>query len=150
MDKVDGVDPVHIGDRSGHLVLKVQLPGGIIICVGVGVIAADAAVYAQYTENLTTVKISANAPAGGSVTVDGVAHSWNNTITVGVVTGHELTVTPAAGYYFAGWTLSDGADFAASETGEDNTTITVTGLGDGETEGSHERGKCGFCISVCF
>ena len=98
-------------------------------------IAADAAVYAQYTENLTTVKISANAPAGGSVTVDGVAHSWNNTITVGVVTGHELTVTPAAGYYFAGWTLSDGADFAASETGEDNTTITVTGLGDGETEG---------------
>ena len=98
-------------------------------------IAANAAVYAQYTENLTTVKISANAPAGGSVTVDGVAHSWNNTITVGVVTGHELTVTPAAGYYFAGWTLSDGADFAASGTGEANTTITVTGLGDGETEG---------------
>lgn len=98
-------------------------------------ITADAVVYAQFAENLTSVKVSANEIAGGTVTVNSEAHTWNSNISVGVVTTASLSVTPAEGYYFAGWTLSDDADFTTSGTGEANTTITVTGLGDGETTG---------------
>jgi hypothetical protein len=97
--------------------------------------ADNGTITASYTENMTTITITANNKSAGSVTVGGAAFAWDGTTTAGVATTRALVATPAAGYYFSGWTLSDGADFAVGGTGEANASTTLRGLGDGETSG---------------
>ena len=93
---------------------------------------ADKTVYAKFAENMTTIAISHNEH--GEVQLSSTPVT---SITAGAVTTRSITAVPDEGYYFAGWTVApaEGADYTVSGTGEANTTITVTGLGGGETEG---------------
>jgi len=97
--------------------------------------ADNGTITASYTENMTTITITANNKAAGSVTVGGADFEWDGTTTAGVATTRALVVTAAPGYYFSGWTRSDGADFHLSGYEEANTSVTLTGDGAGETEG---------------
>ena len=87
-------------------------------------------VYAIFAENLCTVTIEANTRSRGTITVGGEEFDWGNSVAVGKTTTKALSVTPAEGYYFAGWVLSDD-DFKISGTASDesNTTPTLSGLG---------------------
>ena len=89
-------------------------------------------IYAKFTENRTTVTVEANN-AHGTVTIAAGAGWTDEThASVGVYTTASVTAEPDAGYYFAGWTLSN-ETFTASGTGEANTTITITGAGTAGT-----------------
>lgn len=92
-------------------------------------IAADATVYAQYTENLCTVTITANDKTKGSIVVGGDVFDWDETVDVGVYTTKALIVTPVAGYYFAGWTLSTSPDFSVDDAGESGASTNLRGIG---------------------
>ena len=92
-------------------------------------ITANKTVYAQYAENLCTVTIEANDSERGSVTVAGAAFAWGSTTDVGVYTTKALVATPATGYYFAGWTLSESPDFAVANATEDGASTTLRGIG---------------------
>ena len=87
-------------------------------------------VYAKFAENMTTVAIAHNAH--GQVELGGTPVT---SIQTGARTTRSITAVADAGYYFAGWTVTSGSDFTPSATGEENTTITVTGNGAGETTG---------------
>lgn len=95
----------------------------------------NATIQPVYTQNMTTITITANNKSAGSVTVAGAAFAWDGTTTAGVATTRALVVTPAAGYYFSGWTRSDGADFHLNGYGESNTSVTLTGDGAGASSG---------------
>ena len=95
----------------------------------------DKTIYAKFTENRTTVTVEANN-AHGTVTIAAGAGRTDEThASVGVYTTASVTAVPDAGYYFAGWTLSN-ETFTASGTGEANTTITITGAGTAGTSGT--------------
>ncbi|MCR4664352.1 MAG: InlB B-repeat-containing protein [Paludibacteraceae bacterium] len=93
-------------------------------------VSGNKTVYAKFAENMTTVNIAHNTH--GHVELGGATVTY---LTAGTVTTRSITAIPDAGYYFAGWTVTEGSDFTPSATGEDNTTITVTGRGAGETTG---------------
>lgn len=93
-------------------------------------IAADANVYAQYTENMTTVTLANNGH--GHVEIGGETVT---STTAGVTTTRSITAVPDAGYYFSGWTITEGTDFHLNGYAEANATATLTGNGDGETSG---------------
>lgn len=93
-------------------------------------IAADASVYAQYTENMTTVTLANNGH--GHVEIGGETVT---STTAGVTTTRSITAVPDAGYYFSGWTITEGTDFHLNGYAEANATATLTGNGDGETSG---------------
>ena len=91
--------------------------------------------YAKFKENICTVRITASNYTFGDITVDGDPFDWGYTKTVGKTTKHNLVATPKEGYYFAGWVLSDGADFELqNDTGDEDNTVTLAGLGG--TDGS--------------
>lgn len=92
--------------------------------------SANKTVYAKFAENMTTVNIAHNAH--GHVELGGATVT---SLTAGARTTRSITAVPDEGYYFAGWTVTEGSDFTPSATGEANTTITVTGNGAGETTG---------------
>ncbi len=92
--------------------------------------SANKTVYAKFAENMTTVNIAHNAH--GHVELGGATVT---SLTAGAHTTRSITAVPDEGYYFAGWTVTEGSDFTPSATGEANTTITVTGNGAGETTG---------------
>ena len=103
-------------------------------------IGANKTVYAKFTENMTTVTIDVNDESRGTITVGGAAHTWGNTTTAGVTTGRALSVTANTGYYFAGWTKTEGTDYklgsdADSDYEEDSKTPTLKGKGAGEASG---------------
>ena len=81
-------------------------------------------VYAKFVETSTAVTISHNTH--GHVTVGGATAT---STTVGITTTRALVAVPDAGYYFAGWTVPDGADFELSET--EDAEVTLHGLGAG-------------------
>ena len=90
-------------------------------------ISADLAIYAKFVENSTAVTIAHNEH--GHVTIDGVI---GTSTTTGVTTTRTITAVPDAGYYFAGWTLSDGADFTLDDnTGDEDSEVTMHGIGAG-------------------
>lgn len=93
---------------------------------------AALSVYAKFVEKPTTVTLAHTG--NGQVEISSATVT---STTVGVTTTRSITAVPDEGYYFAGWTVApaEGADYTVSGTGEANTTITVTGLGGGETEG---------------
>ena len=95
-------------------------------------IAADISVYAQYTENMTTVTLAHTG--NGSVKIgDDVVTST----TAGVATTRTITAVPDEGWYFAGWVVSDGSDCTVASTAgrDDNasSSTTLTGSGAGTT-----------------
>ena len=103
-------------------------------------IGANKIVYAKFTENMTTVTIAANDRSRGTITVGGAEHTWGNTTNVGVRTNKALSVTANAGYYFAGWTKTEGTDYklgndADSDYNEDSKTPTLKGKGTGAASG---------------
>ncbi len=93
-------------------------------------IAADISVYAQYTENMTTVALTDNGH--GHVEIGGATVT---STTAGVATTRSITAVPDAGYYFSGWEVVSGSDFSVAGTGEANATTTLTGGGAGEESG---------------
>ena len=93
------------------------------------------AVYAKFTENKTTVTVEANNAHGTVTIAEGAGRTDETHASVGVYTTASVTAVPDAGYYFAGWTLSN-ETFTASGTGEANTTITITGAGTAGTSGT--------------
>ncbi|MBQ9427405.1 MAG: hypothetical protein IJU36_07220 [Paludibacteraceae bacterium] len=90
-------------------------------------ISADLAIYAKFVETSTAVTIAHNEH--GHVTIGGVI---GTSTTTGVTTTRTITAVPDAGYYFAGWTLSDGADFTLDDnTGDEDSEVTMHGIGAG-------------------
>ena len=84
-------------------------------------------VYAKFVETSTAVTISHNTH--GHVTVGGVTAT---STTVGITTTRALVAVPDAGYYFAGWTVPDGADFELQDKSEtEDAEVTLHGLGAG-------------------
>ena len=115
---VDGEGGAAIDDEDGTLTLSS--------------LAADKTVYAKFAENMTTVTLASTA--GGHIEIGGAPVT---STTAGVYTTRSLTPVANTGYYFAGWTKTSGTDYSISddEDDEDNTTITLTGGGLGETTG---------------
>lgn len=115
---VDGEGGAAIDDEDGTLTLSS--------------LAADKTVYAKFAENMTTVTLASTA--GGHIEIGSATVT---STTVGAVTTRSLTPVANTGYYFAGWTKTACTDYSisGSEDDEDNTTITLTGLGTGATSG---------------
>ncbi|MBQ6776771.1 MAG: InlB B-repeat-containing protein [Paludibacteraceae bacterium] len=88
-------------------------------------------VYAKFSEKMTTVALDHNAYGH----VQNASSATITSIKAGVYTHPSITAVPNTGYYFSGWTVKEGSDFTPSATGEANTTITVSGGGNGETSG---------------
>lgn len=100
-------------------------------------IGANKAVYAKFEEIMSSVYMFTTR--GTFKIDDGSATSEvdNPYLKVGVHTTHTVTVLSAnTGYYFSGWDLHTSPDktlnTSISGSGEDNTTITVRGLGNTE------------------
>lgn len=95
-------------------------------------------VYAKFTENSSTITVKANNTAYGSVkkgpSGSESALAWDGTISVGVHTTMRLHVTPAPGYYFAGWTKEGGANYTMTGVAEADSIATVTGAATSETK----------------
>ena len=92
-------------------------------------VEADQNIYAQFAENLCTVTITANDKTKGSIRVGGEDFAWDETTDVGVYNYKSLVVTPVAGYYFSGWTLSSTPDFEVDDDGESGASTNLRGLG---------------------
>ena len=95
-------------------------------------IAANASVYAQYTENMTAVTLAHTG--NGHIEIDDATVT---STTAGVATTRSITAVPDEGWYFAGWTVSDGADCAVASTAgrndNESSSTTLSGLGAGTT-----------------
>ncbi len=87
--------------------------------------------YAKFTENSTTVNLSAT---NGKILVDGVEMSGT---TVGITTHRELTAVPNEGYKFSSWTHVSGDDIELSSTSTNPTTLK--GVGGGVSSGQEVR-----------
>ena len=110
--------------------------GGAVINDGAGTltltVSGTTTVYAKFAENMTTVTLAhtgnGHIEMGGATVTDATA---------GSETTRTITAVPDAGWYFAGWTLSDGADCTVASTAgrDDNesSSTTLTGSGAGTT-----------------
>ena len=89
-------------------------------------------VYAKFTENMTTVTLAHTG--NGHVEIGGETVT---STTAGKTTTRTITAVPDAGYYFAGWTVSDGADCSVASTAgrndNESSSTTLSGLGAGTT-----------------
>ena len=85
--------------------------------------------YAQYSENKSTVTVTANETSWGTLKFASTSKSWGSTASVGVATSQNITATASSGYVFHNWELSGGATTSSDLTG---TTITLKGTGSGE------------------
>ena len=80
-------------------------------------INANTTVVAKYTEN--TYNVTATASAGGSATP-------TSAISMGQITGGDITATPNTGYNFTDWTITSGTGyFGASGTSTTSTTANT-------------------------
>lgn len=87
--------------------------------------------YAQFTENATTVTLSA---MNGKIQIGG---EDKTSTTCGVTTTRSLTAVPNDGYKFNGWTKVSGDDITLSSTSTNPTTLS--GNGGGANEGQEVR-----------
>lgn len=99
-------------------------------------ISDDKTVYAKFSENMTTVNLSATN--GKIQYLDG--GSWKDaasSVNVGVATNCSIKAVPATGYYFAGWVNTEGSDYeiTGNFNVENNNNTTLKGKGTGETTG---------------
>lgn len=83
--------------------------------------------YAQFTENATTVTLSAT---NGQIKVGDTPSS---STTCGVTTPRSLTAVPNDGYRFTGWTKTSCTDYDVTSTSTNPTTLS--GLGSGASSG---------------
>ena len=86
--------------------------------------ATTLTLYAQWTENMTTVTINVDPIGAGTLTLDGSAFTSGNTTTAGVTTNHTVVATPANDYMFNKWTKGGNATGTASTN-----TYTLKGNG---------------------
>ena len=95
-------------------------------------IAENKTVYAHYAENMATVTLAHTG--NGHIEIGGETVT---SATAGVYTTRTITAVPDAGWYFAGWTVSDGADcnVASTDGRNDNepSSTALSGLGTGTT-----------------
>ena len=93
-------------------------------------ITANTSAYAKFTENMTAVTFAHNEHGHVQIGEETVTNT-----TVGVTTKRDITAVPEDGWYFAGWTVPDGADFSVEDaTGADDSyskQTTLSGIGAG-------------------
>ena len=90
-------------------------------------IAADATVWSRYSENMTTVNLSASPAGKGTFTCGGDAVT---SVSAGVTTHPAVTAVPATGYRVntSATVWSESSDYISlSSTSTNPTTITATG-----------------------
>ena len=89
-------------------------------------IGASYNLYAQWSENMTTVTINVNPAGAGTLTVDAAAFTAGSTTTAGVTTSHTVVAAGAGDYAFSSWSATGNA------TGTNSTnTYTLKGNGSG-------------------
>ncbi len=86
-------------------------------------IAADATVYSRYSENMSTITVSAGT--GGTVTTGSGEHS------LGVTTTQAINASASTGYTWSTWTTTGNARLVSSAT-----TASNTAKADGTVDGS--------------
>jgi uncharacterized repeat protein (TIGR02543 family) len=91
-------------------------------------IDANVTLYAQWTENLTTVTVGVNPSNSGTLTLDASAFTPGNTTTAGVTTSHTVVTTAQPGYKFSSWGTTGNATGTSSTN-----TYTLKGNGSGST-----------------
>ena len=84
--------------------------------------------FAKWTENLSTVTLTASPSGKGSFTIGGAAAT---STTAGVTTTRSVTAVPIAGYSFDSWSISGGASISSTSTNP--TTVTGGGAGTAAT-----------------
>ena len=89
---------------------------------------ATVTLYAKWTENLSTVTLTASPSGKGSFTIGGAAAT---STTAGVTTTRSVTAVPISGYRFSSWSISGGASI--SNTTDNPTTVTGGGAGTAAT-----------------
>ena len=89
---------------------------------------ASLTLYAQYTENLTTVTVNVSPASTGTLTLDAAAFTPGNTTTAGVTTSHSVVATAANDYAFSSWSVTGNATGTSSTN-----TYTLKGNGSGST-----------------
>ena len=91
-------------------------------------ITANVSLYAQWTENMTTVTINADPTGTATLTVGGASFTEGNTTTAGVATSRTVVATAVPGYKWSSWTKSGNAAGSNSTN-----TYTLKGNGNGGT-----------------
>ncbi len=91
-------------------------------------ITSNTTLYAQWTENLTTVTVGVNPSNSGTLTLDASAFTPGNTTTAGVTTSHTVVTTAQPGYKFSSWGTTGNATGTSSTN-----TYTLKGNGSGST-----------------
>ena len=89
---------------------------------------AASTVTANFSENMSTVTLTASPSGKGSFTIGGAAAT---STTAGVTTTRSVTAVPIAGYSFSGWSITGGATI--SSTTANPTTVTGAGAGAAAT-----------------
>ncbi|MBQ7449531.1 MAG: starch-binding protein [Paludibacteraceae bacterium] len=117
-------------DTDGTLVASVTVGGVAYTTSGKKWDYDDDALilYAQYTENMTTVTINVSPTGAGTLTVGGSAFTAGNTTTAGKTTSRTVVATAGSDYVFNNWTVSGEATGTASTN-----TYTLKGSGNGST-----------------
>lgn len=89
---------------------------------------ATLTLYAQWTENMTTVTVNVSPAGTGTLTVGGAAFTPGNTTTAGKTTSRTVVATAANDYAFSSWSVTGNA------TGTNSTnTYTLKGNGSAGT-----------------
>ena len=89
---------------------------------------AASTVTANFSENMSTVTLTASPSGKGSFTIDGAAAT---STTAGVTTTRSVTAVPISGYRFSSWSITGGASI--SSTTDNPTTVTGGGAGTAAT-----------------
>ncbi len=84
--------------------------------------------YAQYSENMTTVTVNVSPAGAGTLTVGGDAFTPGNTTTAGVATSRTVVATAANDYTFSSWSVTGNATGSSSTN-----TYTLKGNGSAGT-----------------
>jgi len=90
---------------------------------------AASTVTANFSENMSTVTLTASPSSKGTFTVGSTPNQTSTT--AGVTTTREVTAVPIAGYSFTGWSITGGASI--SSLTDNPTTVTGDGTGTAAT-----------------
>ncbi len=89
---------------------------------------ADLTLYPHWTENMSSVTLTASPSGKGSFTIGGSAATSTS---VGVTTTKSVTAVPISGYHFVSWAITGGATISSTTTNP--TTVTGGGAGTAAT-----------------
>jgi len=90
--------------------------------------ASTRTIYANWSENMTTVTVNVSPSGAGTLTVGGSSFTPGNTTTAGVTTSRTVVATAKSGYGFDYWTTGGNATGSATTN-----TYTLNGNGSGST-----------------